>query len=284
MRSLKKKNSKTILLCLLLIVAFSQINGLFLVDATSYKIIEVNDFSDFIINTNSSVVMSQNTNESVSFQYNGLSSDSGQHDNYLMTFDEFGSCYDFEYTARFNYSLTDINDRITFRMMMGSYYTYNGTFIGLPDYPGNEDFLFSAGLTDIWTDHIGYHVMYLYPNDVKLKLENAYGSIGYSGDLEIYATRVNTTLTCILRDVVTEVVYLEQILTIGVTKPINYLYMDFYTGGSESTVEVCAYYINVDLEVVDEIKTIVFGYPILALITSLFSILIIPVFIYKRSK
>jgi len=199
-----------------------------------------------------------------------------------MQLDDYGFCFDFEYTARFNYSLTDVDDRITFRMMMGSYYTFDGSYVGLPQQPGNNNFLYSAGITDAWAAEIGYHVMFLYPFDVMLKLEGNYGSIGYSGDLEIYATRVNTTLTCILRDTITREVYFEQVLYDGVTKPINYLYMDFYTGRTVSTVDVCAYYINAILDIPDY-TTFTSGFSTLTIIASLLLVLVIPV-MFKKKK
>jgi len=282
MTKLKKGFTKLFLIGILLIVTFSQTKEQLFVTATDFDTLNIDDFSDFTIRNNHSAISSIKRNETVSFAYDGLSSNSGVHENYLMTFNESGNCYDFEYTTRFNYSLTDVDDRITFRMMMGSYYTHDGYIIGLPEQPGNEDFLFSAGLTDIWSTDIGYHVMYLYPSDVKLKLQGVYGSIGYSGDLEIYATRINTTLSCILRDAVTKEIYLEQVLTDGVTKPINYLYMDFYTGDTDSNVDVCAYYINVNLKIPSDLTTIIFGFPTLALISSIFSFLVIPVFIKKK--
>lgn len=281
MTKLVSNFSKLFLLSLLMLIVFVPINGQTFVNAIDDVTLNVNDFSEFTINDNNSAVNSIKTETTISFEYTGSSSDSGLHDNYIMLLDDYGHCFDFEYKTRFNYSLTDINDRITFRMMMGSYYTFNGSFIGLPDSPGNEDFLFSAGLTDISSTDIGYHVMYLYPNDVKLKLEDNLGSIGYSGDLEIYASRVDTTLTCILRDTVTHEIYLEQVLIEGVTKPINYLYLDFYTGGTDSTVEVCAYYIDAALEIPDFI-TIVFGFSTPIIFTSLLLILIIPVYFKKK--
>ncbi|MCF2143833.1 MAG: hypothetical protein K9W42_09050 [Candidatus Heimdallarchaeota archaeon] len=207
----------------------------------------VTSFKDFEIYNNSTNIHSENKNNAISFSYNGSANYGPIIENYILRWDTWGNCTDFEFCGSFTYNFTDIDDMLSFRMITGSYYTYSGEYIGLQPRPRNEDFLSSIGITDPWAEVIGYHVMYIYPFDVKVIHHDDYGSIGYSGNLQVKAMRINNILTCQLIDLESETLIFNETYSDGVNKPINYLFLDFYTGNNYSTVSVNAYEINATL-------------------------------------
>ncbi|MHA1502590.1 MAG: hypothetical protein ACTSSB_12135 [Candidatus Heimdallarchaeota archaeon] len=59
----------------------------------------------------------------------------------------------------------------------------------------------------------------------------------------------------------------------------NYLYMDFYTGGTDSIVDVCAYYINAVIEIPVPYIT---GFSTITIITTVFIVFIISIQFRKK--
>jgi len=215
-------------------------------DATTSKLV-VTSFKDFEIYNDDSNISSVNTNDAIFFSYSGGANYGPIIENYILRLDNWGNCTDFEFYGSFTYSLTDVDDMLSFRMITGSYYTHSGEYIGLPDRPGNEVFLSSIGVNDPWAGTIGYHVMYVYPFDVKVIHHDDYGSIGYNGNLQIKAIRKNNALTCQLINLENDNLIFNETYSSGVNKPINYLFLDFYTGNSYSIATVNAYEINATL-------------------------------------
>ncbi len=247
--------------------------------------ITVTSFDDFQIYNDSNYIDSINSGENIVFSYNGSADFGPITDNYILKLDAWGNCSDFEFYSCFNYTLNDVNDMITFRMMTGSYYKQNGEYIGLPDRPKNEVFLCSIGISDAWSTEIGHHVMYIYPYDVKEKINDNYGDIGFGGDLQIKAIRKNNVLTCQLYDLVSKTTIFSNTWDEGVDKPINYLLLDFYTGQFYSNVSVNAYDLNTTLffdaftETSTIIPTLTFpGY------TTTMVLLLFVVYCYVRKK
>ncbi|MGC9779706.1 MAG: hypothetical protein HZR80_10730 [Candidatus Heimdallarchaeota archaeon] len=212
--------------------------GLFISPESTHGL-QFTDFRAFRLYDDSPHVDSFNTSDEIYFFYNEGSSEC-ESENYVLTWDDYGNCTDFEIFASFNYTMLSIDDLLSFKLITSSYYDYLGNYIG-DTIPSESQYLNFAGIWDGWTGSGGKHVAVAYPNGIKERYETNYGVIGYSGDLTEHLIRNSSGLYSELYDTNTGDLIIGHYWNTGVDKHVNYLSINFASGETVSEATACIY-------------------------------------------
>ena len=224
-------------------ISVEDIIGTFEMETPEIDYIEITDFSAFKLHLDNESVDSFNTNSEVYFDFLGSTNDYPLREEYLLTFDEFGNATYFEIYLTFNYTQDSIDDALTFRPFVGSYYNYSGEYIGLP-YPGNNSHLCGAGIWDSSEVATPAYVNIGYPNGVKDRIASADGAAPLYQEIITHFVRNESGLYVELLEADT-LDYIESCYWgSGIDIPINYVMLDFYSGRSHSHVSVFVSEIN----------------------------------------
>ena len=210
----------------------------------TYVPITYDDFSDFAIYTDNSLIESTNSNSTMVFDYTGGTSTSIS-ENYVLTFDEYGNCYNFDIRLKFAYSATDLSAMLSFYLYVGSYYDYLGNYLGT-DYEDGSQHLCFSGIYDAWSASKGKYYTAAYVNDVHTPYSTSY-ILAYSGDLTLQLTRNESGLYTSVSDSYTGQIFVEHNWVAGIDKPVNFLMINFRNGNTQTNSHVIAYDFEAEL-------------------------------------
>ncbi|MFW9923847.1 MAG: hypothetical protein ACFFDW_11235 [Candidatus Thorarchaeota archaeon] len=199
-----------------------------------FDLIDFKNFTQFLDDPN---IDSWNSNYEVDFYYDGSTSDYPIKESYICTFDEYGNATYFEIYARFNYTLENADDRLSYRMFCGSYYNYTGEYIGMP-YNLNYGLLCGGGIWDAWDASTGCYVNVGYPYGVKDQTTTSLGSMITYTEVVLHLVRNESGLYSEVINYANGNYFLMGYWDEGIDIPVNYILLDFYTGQSISHVGV----------------------------------------------
>jgi len=219
-------------------------------DYLSYTI---NDFSDFFIYDNDSIIDSNLENTHTSFDYSGGSSGIIA-ENYVLTFDEYGDCSDFDIKLKFQYETHETAAMMSFYMYTGSYYDYLGNYLGT-DYSDSTQHLSYAGVYDAWSGSKGEFVSVAYVNDVFTRYETGH-IVPYDGFVTVQLTRNSSGLYSLVYDTFSETLLMGHSWVAGIDKPVNFVMLEFRIGPTSTPSQVTAYEIEGELIFADYPDTI----------------------------
>lgn len=202
----------------------------------------VEDFSNFELSIDDEQVFSNKENEHIYFQYEGISSDYPLQETYLLTFDD-KEIYHFDLTFTFNYTEFDTNDRLTFRVFVGSYYSYDNISIGTPFIDGFS-LLCGGGMWDAWDTSTCSYVALGYPGGVKDRVETGSNTGSFMRDLRVHLARNETGMVSEVFDAQTEEFIVHGYWEENIDMVCHFIVLEFYTGHEESNVHALAYDIN----------------------------------------
>jgi len=210
----------------------SSITGNLDIVRSNYDLV-ITDFQDFSIYEDESTISSVNGDSYISFNYNGGSSTSSLTEAYVLPLDTYGNCDHFDILIRYNYTTTADDDLIEVKLKLGSYYNFQGNFIG-KDYANQSNVFYSGGVWDAWGAQQGKYFVGSNPYITEHLIRNETGLY-----VELYDTATNNTI-------------LNHNWTDGIDKPVNFLYLEFQSGTTNSQAEAIVYEIHAKLNFTQE--------------------------------
>lgn len=253
----------------------------------------INDFNNFDLYTDNDYVESFKENDYIQFNYTGSNdSSTSRREQYVLLLDDFGNCSDFSIATTFIYHMNDISEKLTFKMLLGSYYYENGSYVGLKPFNNwkQNSRMVGGGIWDAWGDNTGRFSAIAYPYDIKESEVTNYNSLELNGEIEVSFERVNSTITTTIMNENYKILELDNIWNEGLDRPVNYIVLDFYSSGLESNVSLLVNEISgvLDKENKDngnpENITISFPIMIFPLTILSFLLLLIPIRLYNKRK
>ena len=213
----------------------------------NYVPISFNDFSDFVIYNNNSLIDSTNYDSHITFDLLD-GSPSTIRENYVLTFDSYGDCSYFDISLKFHYEVFDIGpDSMTsFYLYTGSYYDYLGNYLGA-DYSSGSQHLNYAGIYDAWSGNKGKYASAAYINDVLSRYETGY-TVPYDCDVTVQLVRNETGLYSLVFDTYSDQLMIGHSWVAGIDKPVNFILIGFsYSFVNYVKSHVTAYEFEADL-------------------------------------
>lgn len=111
-----------------------------------------------------------------------------QREVHIYNFSELGNYIEFDIYYQFNYTMKDIDDRLTFRAYVGSYYDYKSNYLGPINYNSIGDYLIvGGGIWDACEANIGDFVAIGFPYNVKERVNT--GTPAYFYDIAVHLKR-----------------------------------------------------------------------------------------------
>ncbi|MHA1503161.1 MAG: FG-GAP-like repeat-containing protein, partial [Candidatus Heimdallarchaeota archaeon] len=211
----------------------------------------ITDFQDFSVYEDESIISSVNGDSYISFNYNGGSSTSSLTEAYVLPLDTYGNCDYFDILIRYNYTTTADDDLIEMKLKLGSFYNFQGMYIG-KDYANQNNVFYSGGVWDAWSSNERKYFVGCEPYDVWEQYTTSDNSLPLSGDITEHLIRNKTGLYVELYDTATNNTILNHNWTDGIDKPINFLYLEFQSGSTNSQAEAIVYEIHAKLNFVQE--------------------------------
>jgi len=228
----------------------SSITGNLDIVRSNYDLV-ITDFQDFSIYEDESTISSVNGDSYISFNYNGGSSTADLTEAYVLPLDTYGNCDYFDILIRFNYTTTADDDLVEMKLKLGSYYNFQGMYIG-KDYANGNNVFYSGGVWDAWASNQRKYFVGCKPYDVWEQYNTSDNSLPYSGDITEHLIRNESGLFVELYDTVTNNTILNHNWTDGIDKSVNYLYIEFQSGTTNSQAEAIAYEISGELNFTQE--------------------------------
>ncbi len=191
--------------------------------------IEINDFSNFQQHLDNEMITSQHSSDEISFEYEEKDL---VDDVYLATFDDYGNCTDFSINLTIDYEYEGGSSILgTAFLRLGSYYAEDGSSWDLKPEKGvrsndSYSYLCTLSVRDVWTASGGLYRIVGHQNDVKDTYEET-SSFPLSGSVNLFASREGNEVTCEIQKSTGELL-LSHTWTYGITKPLNYIVLQYY--------------------------------------------------------
>jgi len=176
--------------------------------------------------------MSYNESESLYFNYMGTN-ESIVDECYAIDLTEYGNCTYYNIGVVFNYTNFEIEDLLYTFVATGSFYTYDGDFIGLDNLYHSR--LHSAEIFDLYDDVRGFYCVESHPDVYSYHMDyTENGSIGLMNDVYVHLERNESGLYTELYN------YNNMTLILGMYDaecllPMNYIAIYFCSGTTTST-------------------------------------------------
>ncbi|NHJ49962.1 MAG: hypothetical protein FK733_19375 [Asgard group archaeon] len=189
-------------------------------DTKNYHILELNDFKRFVRVSNDDSIISYRLDDYISFDVDDMPEYGSDYEIYALKMNAYGPVSDFTIRAEFEYECSDIANRFSFCVGAGSHYRENGEYLGYISYHYN--YLCTLGISDHSYDFTGYHEIITYPYNVRHYTNNFHDSIGFTGNIANFAERTNGVLHCQVLDPLTQEIFINKTLTMGVSREVNF--------------------------------------------------------------
>ncbi|NHJ84048.1 MAG: hypothetical protein FK734_01215 [Asgard group archaeon] len=190
--------------------------------------IHFNTFGNFTQIVDNPFINSYLTEESLYFNYFGGSSDGYLTEAYMISFENFGNCTDFQLQATFNFTNWDLTDIVGAYLFVGSFYRDDGEYIGFNNEA--ESLICYTAIYDNWTDSKGYYGTAVYPQDTINYNQTPIGAEQYV-DLTCWLSRNESGVHAYLFNSGNGTLLLESSCQKSeITKPVNYIMILFFSG------------------------------------------------------
>lgn len=210
---MKKKIIRSLLIIGIISLILTYSTNILIVECPSD---EINDFSNFGIYHDTTLVTSVNSDTHISMIHNDeITGDTWE--TFLYNFTNLGNFSDFSSNITIDYEYTG-SMLIQAGIELGSNFFANGTYGG----PNTLRRLFGAGIWDAWAGHGGRYYVDAYPNDVKDHYETADGTLSSSGIVVLQCNRTDDVVD--LRITKQGVTQLSHTWSSDVSSPLNYIY------------------------------------------------------------
>ncbi|MFX0125809.1 MAG: hypothetical protein ACFFAE_19460 [Candidatus Hodarchaeota archaeon] len=219
----------------LIVIIISLYNYYTLTTAVLFSLdgeINIVTFDAFDLFNDEPLILSQKNSSSLTFSYEEQSLPSGLIDDiFLYTFDALGNCSDFNINVTVTYSFFgSVMGALLFRL--GSYHAENGSLWGKDFNPTERidddyGYISTVSIRDVWVSEEGTYRVVAHPNDQKDLYETSTPPLANEGSVSFHITRIGGILTCLISSTNGEQI-ISHTWTEGVTKPLNYIVIDFY--------------------------------------------------------
>ncbi|HUU78132.1 MAG TPA: hypothetical protein VMX55_07265 [candidate division Zixibacteria bacterium] len=226
-------------------IAAKNITGSFtIIESVRFDPFDVTNFNDFILSNDCTNIQSSNDSSYVFFSFDGSTDELNQREDYIFDFKVLGNYTEFDIYTMFNYTMIDLNDRLTFRVFVGSYFDFSGNYLGPVDYDNVGDYLIiGAGIWDAWEANTEDYIVIGYPYNVKERINS--GTPDYFGNLAVHLKRNSSLILAQCIDIDTGNILLEHVWDGSAGwPPANFLLLDFYSEETVSTVTTCVFNIT----------------------------------------
>ena len=200
--------------------------------------IMIYDFSDFIYKSDSIHVNSTNAGETITFHYNGSSSNL-ERDVFIYVVEDAKNCSDFviQFDVDYNYSSPTVF--ASFAPYFNSFYNEIGSV--------SNTTLGYIELQDSYTNNYGQFHIVSYPDDTADDYLTSSGSMGQNGSIQMRAIRYEGHFELTIVNRTSDTIILEHSWDSGISKPLNYIDLWFRGGYTTGNATISLSNLNMQL-------------------------------------